>query len=427
MKKIFASLLFISLMCGLAFAQNSFPELEITKEIKLLKSTKSDVKIIMSEFDRDEETDDNEEENYNQKFSSDTATVRVSYSTGDCSEDAGIQNYPKWNVPKMTATKIVITFDETTKLKDSGLNLSAFKKKLENEDDEDSEYYIYYDEKAGITILTDSGEVEKIILHPPKKQISNLCRDEDNDSELFSRKMSFVDSIVRSDEYCLLKNNPSNVTNLDLQTKAFSDCKDGDCLDAKKEILVKTTAVDPENDVLTYNYTVTGGAINGVGSEVIWDLTGVQPGIYAITPGTDDSCGICGETKSRKIRVNENSYEPIPLSPAKIKDLILDKTELTAGCPAGRLKRTLCPLGVCAVSITSVATAPDSENITYEYKNYGGKIIGSGNRVMWDLAGLPPGEYSITVSASDDGTVFGKPETATVKIKENPYCVAVKK
>lgn len=422
MKKTFAILFFISLAYRFAFAQDSLPELEIAREIKLLKSTESDVKIIMSEFDSDEE--DDEEENYNQKFSSDKATVRVSYSTGDCSEDAGIQNYPKWNVPKMTATKIVIRFHETMKLKDLGLKLSNFKKKLENEDDEDSEYYIYYDEKAGITILTDSGEVEKIILHPPKKQINNLCRDEENDSELFSSKVSFVDSIVRSDEYCLLRNNPSNVTNLDLQTKASSDCKDGDCLNAKKEILVKTTAVDPENDVLTYNYTVTGGAINGVGSKVIWNLTGVQPGIYAITAGSDDSCGICGETKSRKILVKENSYEPIPLLPAKIKALILDKTELTAGCPVGRLKRTLCPLGVCGVSITSVAVASDRENLTYKYKNFDGKIIGSGDRVIWDLAGLPPGKYSITAAASDDGTVFGTPETATVEIKENPYCSA---
>ena len=62
MKKIFASLFFISLICGFAFAQNSFPELEIAKEIKLLISTRADVKIIMSEFDRDEEDDEEETE-----------------------------------------------------------------------------------------------------------------------------------------------------------------------------------------------------------------------------------------------------------------------------------------------------------------------------------------------------------------------------
>jgi hypothetical protein len=253
MKKIFASLSFILSICCFAFAHDSFPELEIAKEIKLLKSTQSDVKIIMSEFDYDDEEDVVEE--YNQEFSSEKAIVRVSFSTGDCSEDAGIRNYPKWNVPKMTATKIVITFNETMKLNDLGLKLSNFKRKLENEDDEDSENYIYYDKKAGIIILTDEGEVEKIILHPPKKRIGNLCHAED-DSEVFSRNTSFVDSILESDSYCILVNKPSDVTDLDLQSKGVFGCKDDNCLDVKKEILVKTTAIDPENDVLTYNYTV---------------------------------------------------------------------------------------------------------------------------------------------------------------------------
>jgi hypothetical protein len=64
----------------------------------------------------------------------------------------------------------------------------------------------------------------------------------------------------------------------------------------------------------------------------------------------------------------------------------------------------------------------DGKNITYKYKISGGKIIESGDRAVWDLAGLAPGEYSVTVAASDDGVVFGTPETATVEIKENPYC-----
>lgn len=424
MKKIFVILSFISLMCGFAFAQDSSPELEIAKEIKLLKSTRSDVKIIMSEFDHNDDDEGERKGNYNQKFRSEKAEVRVSYSTGDCSEDAGIQNYPKWDAPKMTATKIVITFNETTKLKDLGLNLSNFKKKLRNEEDKDSEDYIFYAEKAGIIILSDEGEVEKIILHPPKKQIGNLCRNEDN-SEVLSRKISFVDSIVSSDTFCILVNGFSNVTNLDLQTKGVFGCKGDDCSDAKKEILVRTTAIDPENDVLTYNYTVTDGKIIGSGSEVIWDLTDVQPGIYGIAVGTDDSCGICGQTKSRKILVKENSYEIVPS--VKIKELILDKTELIGGCPVGRLKRVFCPSGGCGVSITMLVIAPDGKNLTYEYKISGGKIIGSGDRVIWDLAGLPPGEYSITVAASDDGTVFGTPETATVEIKGNQYCVTVKR
>ena len=428
MKKIVAFLFFISLMCGFASAQSSFPELEIAREIKLLKSTRSDVKAIMSEFDSNEKVsysdEDEDDGSVMSEFRSDNAEVRVYYSSGGCSKDEDDGDFPEWNTPGITATKVVIIFDDTVKLKDLGLNLSGFKKRLQYEDaadDKDSIFskdYIYHDEKAGIIITTDDDEVEQIVLHPP---LGRLCKNETN-SEIFSGETSFVDAILQSVIFCRLLNYPSNVTNLDLKTNGVFGCEDEKCLDAKKEISVKTTAVDLENDTLVYNYIVTGGSINGSGANVTWDLKGVPPGIYSITAGVDDGCGVCGETKSQKILVKENSYEII--QPPKIKELILDKTELVAACPVGRLQRIRCPSGSCGVSVTSVAS--EGKNLTYRYVS-GGEIIGSGDKVILDLAGLKPGEYQIEVSASDDGTFFGESKTATVVIKENPSCTSPKK
>jgi hypothetical protein len=68
---------------------------------------------------------------------------------------------------------------------------------------------------------------------------------------------------------------------------------------------VSTTAVDPENDVLTYNYTVSGGRIVGTGANVQWDLSGLSPGTYTITAGVDDGCGLCGKTETRTITIAE--------------------------------------------------------------------------------------------------------------------------
>jgi hypothetical protein len=70
-------------------------------------------------------------------------------------------------------------------------------------------------------------------------------------------------------------------------------------------INVSTTASDAENDVLTYNYTVSGGRIVGSGANVQWDLSGAQAGTYTITAGVDDGCGICGRTQTRTIRIVE--------------------------------------------------------------------------------------------------------------------------
>lgn len=419
MKKFFLIAFFISALCGFAFAQTSFPEFEIVKEIKLLRSTHRDVIRIMEDFDRNK----NENEDLYQSFYSDSATVKVSFSTGGCSEKLEFGNLPDWNVPKQTATKIVITFNDTTKLKALGLNLSGFKKKLRDEDEKDSKDYVYHNENTGIIVLTDEDEVEKIILHPPKKQIGYLCVNENN-SEILSSEKSFVDSIIQIESACTWANIPSNVMELNLRTNGFFGCKDENCANAKKEILVLTTAVDAENDVLTYNYAVTGGTIVGVGAQVAWDLAGASPGIHQITMGVDDGCGICGQTKTRKILLKENSYEII--APAKITKLQLDKTELIAACPAGRLKRTLCPSGICNISVTADADGSDGGSLIYSYEANDGEIVGSGNRVMWDLARLTPGEYSVMVSASDDGINFGTPAKATIKIKENPYCLAAK-
>lgn len=74
---------------------------------------------------------------------------------------------------------------------------------------------------------------------------------------------------------------------------------------SNKQIKVKTVAADPENDVLTYVYNVSGnvsgGKIIGTGAEVIWDLSNVVAGTYKITAGVDDGCGVCGKTVTKTI------------------------------------------------------------------------------------------------------------------------------
>lgn len=106
-------------------------------------------------------------------------------------------------------------------------------------------------------------------------------------------------------------NIPANVTALALSdTEITLPCAaglrapEGQCVD-NTTITVTTTAVDAENDVLTYNYTVSGGRVVGTGASVQWDLSGLQPGSYTITAGVDDGCGLCGQTKTETVRVVE--------------------------------------------------------------------------------------------------------------------------
>ncbi|MEO8072247.1 MAG: PDZ domain-containing protein [Acidobacteriota bacterium] len=100
----------------------------------------------------------------------------------------------------------------------------------------------------------------------------------------------------------------ANVTNLILnQTEITANCPANStfCANSKQVITVSTEAVDPENDVLTYSYTVTAGKIVGQGASVVWDLSGVTPGTYTVTAGVADGCGICGETKTQTVTVKK--------------------------------------------------------------------------------------------------------------------------
>lgn len=104
-------------------------------------------------------------------------------------------------------------------------------------------------------------------------------------------------------------NKPANVdsvtlgdTTVTLPCPAGSKSRSGQCND-NMTVSVSTKASDPENDVLTYNYTVSGGRVIGQGANVQWDMSGAQPGTYTITTGVDDGCGVCGKTNTQTIKV----------------------------------------------------------------------------------------------------------------------------
>ena len=106
-------------------------------------------------------------------------------------------------------------------------------------------------------------------------------------------------------------NQPANVDSVDLSATVITlPCrpgyrsKSGACND-NKMVDVATKASDPENDVLTYNYTVSGGRVIGAGANVQWDLSNAQAGTYTITTGVDDGCGVCGKTDTKTIKVEE--------------------------------------------------------------------------------------------------------------------------
>ena len=221
-------------------------------------------------------------------------------------------------------------------------------------------------------------------------------------------------------------NQPANVdsvtlgaTVITLPCRPGTSSKSGACSDSNKSISVATRASDPENDVLTYNYTVSGGRIVGTGANVTWDLSTAQTGTYTIVTGVDDGCGVCGRTDTKTITVREcPDCEPPPVEAPKCT------------CPPLSVSG---PAGITQPGESMTFTASSSGDVTYNWTVSAGSIesgqgtpsitvrttpdmAGSNVTATVTIGGLPAAcaNSSCQTSASDTGPVAAKPTAVPV-------------
>jgi hypothetical protein len=196
-------------------------------------------------------------------------------------------------------------------------------------------------------------------------------------------------------------NKPANVDSVTLSSTTITiPCpagthSPGGCPD-NTSISVSTHATDPENDVLTYNYTVSGGRVVGTGANVSWDLSGVQPGTYTITAAVDDGCGVCGSTKTQTITV-------------------ANCTGCVANCTCPTLS-TSGPSGVVQPGQDMTFTASSSGDVTYNWTVSAGTIkSGQGtSSITVDTTGVPQnGSVTATVEISGANLCADCPKTSS--------------
>ena len=144
-------------------------------------------------------------------------------------------------------------------------------------------------------------------------------------------------------------------------------------------VAVHVDASDPDNDPLTYTYTATGGSVQGTGPDARWSSSGTSAGTYTVNTKVDDGKG---GTASCAVDIR---VEPKPNRPPTIS-CAPDRTPIQPGERA---------------TITSTASDPDGDPLTYSYTTSGGQIVGSGEKVQFDSTGVQPGSYNIKCSVSD--------------------------
>lgn len=141
---------------------------------------------------------------------------------------------------------------------------------------------------------------------------------------------------------------------------------------------------------------------------------------------------LCNNSRSGKFYSNKSWFPDSKLKDrftsdgdyfnyANVTDLNLSATVLTADCPDNEQTKS-CSDEVKKISISTFTNVAENSALTFMYKVSGGKIIGSGAKVVWDLTGVNPGAYTITAGVDDGCGFCGDIKTKNVIVKECPNC-----
>lgn len=133
---------------------------------------------------------------------------------------------------------------------------------------------------------------------------------------------------------------------------------------------VAVVASDPDNDPLTYSYTVTGGAITGSGAAVSWTAPSA-PGAHSVTVTVSDGKG-GSATGNGALTVLE----------------AVTQVTGTARFPAGTS-------GDLSNAKVSLYTSYD--NWVYNQPIKFGAVSGAGASVSFSITGVNPGNYYLDV------------------------------
>lgn len=155
--------------------------------------------------------------------------------------------------------------------------------------------------------------------------------------------------------------------------------------------------------------------------------------IYSIDlfPPKENLPFLCAnKTERRKFYERKNwevkkSNKPILRQFANVNEVTLSTNEITVSCSAvdsadGR--NCTDDAQLIEVQVEADASPCSSWDFTYNYTISAGRIIGQGEKIVWDLSGVKPGKYTITAGVDNGCGVCGTTKTETVTVKKCDDC-----
>jgi len=127
------------------------------------------------------------------------------------------------------------------------------------------------------------------------------------------------------------------------------------------------------------------------------------------------SLGLPQEINAQKKRSESKKTAPL----AEIEKIEVNKKEVVIICPYS----DFCGKDESfSVEVQTTIRNPKNMPVIYQYTVSGGRIIGKGEKVFWDLKGVRPGDYTIMVGIDEGYGFVAETKSEKVTVKECPIC-----
>jgi hypothetical protein len=196
-----------------------------------------------------------------------------------------------------------------------------------------------------------------------------------------------------------------------------------------------------QQDANHFNATTVNTQVNNLSGVCVKTVPGgaaCVPGVNGtiiIVPGTTIATTVNGAPAGFKFSDDPNGFIgqfwighrnartlPPPPNQAPTVSVSTSSASITLPCPEGTSSTTCTASASRTIDLTANAVDPDNDTLLFTWSVTGGKLAGDGRNVSWDLSGVNPGTYTVTVDVNDGNahTVNG---SATVTVAECTNCV----
>jgi len=139
---------------------------------------------------------------------------------------------------------------------------------------------------------------------------------------------------------------------------------------------------DPENDSLTYSWTVQGQKVQSDRSQMTFGSEGRNPGDYSVTCTVSDKEFQASATARGTVKAKEPPPPPVNRPPT------ISCRTTTVDLSSGQSKE-----------LSVEASDPEGDSLTYSWSGTG--VRGSGTTAKFDATGIKAGSYPVTVTVDD--------------------------